>query len=130
MQVVASSTAPRRCTASRSPNPIPASDGRSWQALFRKRLRAALLTHIGDAPSITQGCLIDAAVDVSLELEMMKRRRDERGALSLGDAKVYLAYQNTLRRHLGALGIKGAPKPAPTLAELIRADRAQRGAAA
>jgi hypothetical protein len=98
---------------------IPAADGRSREAIFRKRLRQALLGHLGGNATVTQTCLIDAAIEIASEIEAMKLRRDERGALSLHDTKAFLAYQNTYRRHLLALGIKGAPTPAPSIAEIM-----------
>ena len=58
---------------------------------------------------------MDAAIEIGLELEVMKRRRDERGGLSAHDARSFLAYQNTYRRHLLALGIKAAAQRAPDL---------------
>jgi hypothetical protein len=105
--------------SSRSRGKVPSHDGRSWQSIFRKRLRQALLGHLGGNATVTQTCLIDAAIEIASEIEAMKSRRDERGALSLHDTKAFLAYQNTYRRHLLALGIKAAPAPTPTIAEIF-----------
>lgn len=109
--------------STRSRGKVPAADGRSWQSIFRKRLRGALLGHLGGNATVTQTCLIDAAIEIASEIEAMKLRRDERGALSLHDTKAFLAYQNTYRRHLLALGIKAAPSRALTPSEIWAASK-------
>jgi hypothetical protein len=110
-------------TDARTRGKLPASDGRSWQALFRKRIRMGLLKQIGGTPCTTQLCIIDAATEIGLELEVMKRRRDERGGLSLHDTRAFLAYTNAYRRHLVALGLKEAPRRPASLQEHLAGQR-------
>jgi hypothetical protein len=98
---------------------LPATDGRSAEAQFCRRMRAALVRHIGNRPSITQSALIDLAVDTALEIERMKCRRGEGGSLSIHDHKAFLAYVNAFRRHLVALGLKGPAERPQTLGELF-----------
>lgn len=104
-------------------------DGRTWQAKLIATTRAALIAHVGGKPSATQVVLIDAAVQVTVSIAVMDARRADSGALSLHDGREYLAYQNTLRRTLTALGMKAVPATARTLAD-IRAGQAARQAAA
>ena len=101
---------------SRSTGTLPASDGRSREAQFRKRLRTALEQHIGGKPSITQNVLIALAVDTALEIERMKARRDANGgSLTIHDHKAFLGFVNSYRRHLVALGLDGAATQPPDL---------------
>jgi hypothetical protein len=123
MELDTTSPQPPPALNTRSRGKVPPHDGRSREAIFRKRLRQALLGHLGGNATVTQTCLIDAAIEIASEIEAMKLRRDECGALSLHDTKVFLAYQNTYRRHLLALGIKGAPSRTPTPAELWAASK-------
>jgi hypothetical protein len=100
-------------------------DGRTREARFIAALRADLIRHVGGSPSVTEAELIDMACDTAFEIEAMKRRRAERDAtLSLHDHKAFLAYQNTLRRTLAQLGMKGAAERPRTLAEHLAASRA------
>jgi len=106
-------------------------DGRTREARFIATLRADLILHVGGSPSVTEAELIDMACDTAFEIEAMKRRRAERDAtLSLHDHKAFLAYQNTLRRTLAQLGMKGAAERPRTLAEHLAAAAASRASAA
>jgi hypothetical protein len=124
MELDTASSATRQHIGTRSAGKVPSHDGRSWQALFRKRLRASLLQHLGGRATITQNCLIDAAVDIALELEVMRRRRDENGGLTMHDARAFLAYQNTFRRHLLALGFKATQQRTTTLRDYLQTPQA------
>ncbi|HUA81239.1 MAG TPA: hypothetical protein VL997_12755 [Dyella sp.] len=103
-------------------------DGRSREARYRRDLRAELMRHVGNAPSATQEVLIDIAVDTAFEIEAMKARRGDDGTLSLHDHRAMLAYQNTLRRTMTALGIKGAAQRGPDHAAVM-AEKARQKAA-
>jgi hypothetical protein len=99
-------------------------DGRSREARFRRDLRAQLVQHVGGAPSATQAALIELAVDTSLQIELMKRRRDEAGALTPHDHHVFLAWLNTLSRTMRQLGLKGAAEHSPSLADYLKSKTA------
>ena len=90
-------------------------DGRSREARFRKSLRHELVEHVGGKPSATQSALIEMAVDLSLQIELMKLARAADGALTSHDHRVFLAWSNTLNRTMRQLGLHGVSKPAPTL---------------
>jgi hypothetical protein len=94
-------------------------DGRSREARFRKALRAQLVQHVGGKPSVTQAALIELAVDTALQIELMKQARAENGSLTPHDHRVFLAWQNTYRRTLGQLGMRGEAPPAPSLADIF-----------
>lgn len=81
-------------------------DGRTREAQFRRKMRGALAAHVGGTPSIAQEMLIDLAVDTAFEVEIMKSRRAELGSLSDHDHRHFLAYCNSYRRTLVALGVK------------------------
>lgn len=80
-------------------------DGRSWQARFAKDMRAQLVAQLGKQPCATQSTLIDMAVSTALDIEIMERKRSMEDGRSLHDHRVMLAYRNTLRRTMQALGL-------------------------
>lgn len=94
-------------------------DGRSREARYRKKLRAQLVRHVGNSPSATQEALIELAIDTAFQIELMKRSRDDNGALTSHDHRVFLAWQNTYRRTLAQLGMKGASTQPPSLADIM-----------
>jgi hypothetical protein len=102
-------------------------DGRSREAQFMRTRRAELIAHVGGKPSAVERQLIERAVRLSLQLELM----DER--LTRGDQiashATYLAWSNSLARTLRLLGLKPlAHATAPSLADHLA--RRQAGAAA
>jgi hypothetical protein len=86
---------------------------------FLAGVRADLVRHVGGAPSVTQRVLIERASMLTLQLARMDAKALEAGAMSDHDARVYLAWSNTLTRTLRTLGLEGAPKPAPSLADIF-----------
>lgn len=94
-------------------------DGRSWQARFAKDMRARLLAQIGKPPCATQATLIDIAVMTALDLEIMERKRPAEEGRSLHDHRAVLAYRNTLRRTMQALGLEAVAERVPTLQDYL-----------
>ncbi len=92
-------------------------DGRSWQARFAKDMRAQLVAQLGKRPCATVSTLIDLAVSTALDIEIMQRNRTVEDGRSLHDHRVMLAYRNTLRRTMQALGLP-EEHPASLLATL------------
>jgi hypothetical protein len=107
-------------------------DGRSREALFMKRVRADLLAHVGGNPSAVQRALIERAVRLSLQLELMDERLTHGATFKARDHNHYLAWSNALTRTLARLGITAAEqqKPPDVFAHLERraAERAGDGA--
>lgn len=81
-------------------------DGRSREGRFRKELRAQLVQHVGGVPSATQDALIDIAVDIAIQIELLKTQRLEIDLTSNGH-RMLLAAQNAYRRTLAQIGVKG-----------------------
>jgi hypothetical protein len=135
LQTAAIPTASRTDVRQMPPHPgrtrLAKLDGRTREARFIAKLRADLVRHVGGSPSITEAELIDMACDIAFEIEAMKRRRADRDAtLSLHDHRAFLAYQNTFRRTLAALGMKGAEARPQSLAERMAAAAARRASTA
>jgi hypothetical protein len=108
-------------------------DGRSWQARFAKDMREQLVAQLGKSPCATQETLIGLAVSTALDIEIMERNRTVEAGRSLHDHRVVLAYRNTLRRTMQALGLP-EEQPASLLGTLppnsaTRAAHAMRDAA-
>ena len=79
----------------------------------------ALTAQLGGAPSAAQAALIRLAVTLDVRIELMRARLL---ATEEGDERAerhMLAWCNTLARTLRALGLKAAPGPVPTLADIM-----------
>jgi hypothetical protein len=94
-------------------------DGRSAHQRFLRRHKTQLTAHIGGTPSPTQAAIIESAAMLALHLHMMDLRFLASGGLSTHDSNQYLAWQNSYRRALVALGMKGAKAQPKTLADHI-----------
>jgi len=105
-------------------------DGRSKPAQFMRRVRAELVTHVGGSPSAVERQLIERAVRLSLQLELMDERLTHGEAFTTHDHNAYLAWSNSLGRTLKLLGLKSAPPRVPSLAEQLAEDTRRRRAAA
>jgi hypothetical protein len=92
--------------------------------------RAKLLEHVGGSPTVTQAAIIERACWVNLRCVMLDSKVAT-GNFTEQDSHCYLAWANTLRRLLDALGLEPATANpiGPTLADLRR-EAAERGAAA
>lgn len=86
-----------------------------------RRTREALLAHCGDKPSATQRALIARAEWLTLYVARLDAKAlAGGGAHSDHDAKVYLAYSNSLSRTLKQLGLAGAEGRPLTPDEALR----------
>jgi hypothetical protein len=94
-------------------------DGRSKEARLLQQVRRELLSHIGGNPSAPQTALIERAAMLQLRVATLDSKILE-GTFSEYDAKVYLAFSNSLCRTLAALGLKPAASKAPTLGDIAR----------
>lgn len=108
---------PRRCVRSSAEGLGPYSkparftsiDGRTREARLMKRVRAALVAHVGGSPTAAQDFLIRRAATLALQIDLMEREAAARGGpMSIGTGRDYLAWSNALERCLRSLGIEGA----------------------
>jgi hypothetical protein len=84
-----------------------------------------LIEHVGGDPSFVQKCLTQRCARLALHLALMEERALLDGQVfGLCAHNYYLAWNNTLTRTLLKLGIDKAAKPQPTLADLLKGDRA------
>ena len=86
-----------------------------------KRVRAELTAYVG-TPSAVQRQLIERAVRLSLQLELMDERLTHGATFKTRDHNHYLAWSNALTRTLARLGAGGvAASPGPSLADYLSA---------
>ena len=83
-----------------------------------RSVEVTLVAHVGGAPTATQRILIGRAARLMLQLELMDRKTGG-GDLSEREGRQALAWENTLRRTLQALGLERRAAAQPTLAELL-----------
>ncbi len=98
-------------------------DRRSREARILAGTKAELTAHVGGKPSATQQALIDRAAWLTLHVAQIDAKAARDGVLTEHDAKMYLAWSNTLTRALKALSLKSAPEHVPSLAEHLAASR-------
>lgn len=85
-----------------------------------KRVRAELTTHIG-SPTAVERQLIERAVRLSLQLELMDERLAHGAGFKPRDHNHYLAWSNALTRTLARLGGgKVASRQGPSLEDYLR----------
>lgn len=108
---------------------VVAVDKRTRLGRVLANFRAGLIRHAGGTPSETQAALIEVACQLKARLALMDASFVAIGTVSGHDSRQYLAWSNSLSRTLKLLGLKGAPKRVPSLAEYI-AGRAADGAPA
>ena len=100
------------------PHRLAVIDGRRAEAKLMKQFRADMVAHCGGQPSATQTALIDRAAILHLRLVLMDRESLE--GMTDRNARMYLAFSNSLARTLRQIGMKGAPTRTPTPAETMR----------
>jgi len=100
-------------------------DNRTREARYLAPARQALVDHLGGNPSATQLVLIDRCAWLMLHCLLLDQRVAS-GQQSWGenDRKCYLAFSNSLVRTLREIGLEGNPTRQPTLAEVLKAERA------
>ena len=88
-----------------------------------RQVREELTKHVGGSPSITQRLLIERTAWMVLHVSMLDSRALREGGFSEHATKEYLAWSNTIRRSLIALGMKGAATDdSAALSELLGAE--------
>ena len=93
-------------------------DGRTREAAYLRTTIADLTAHVG-TPSAPEQRIIRAAAWIGLLLEKLNERAIDTGGLSERDSRQYLAWCNSYRRHLQALGLERRAGPAPSLADYL-----------
>jgi hypothetical protein len=83
-------------------------DRRSGEFLFMQDVKRELIEHVGGNPSATQRALIEQAAWLQLHIRTMDNKAVS-GKLTALDSRTYLAWQNTLRRTMQALGPAASP---------------------
>jgi hypothetical protein len=78
-------------------------------------VRDELIRHVGGSPSFTQRLLIERAVILSLRVAQIDKRILAGEALTTHDSNYALAWNNSLRRTLVALGLGPTAAPGKTL---------------
>jgi hypothetical protein len=101
-------------------------DRRRGEAKHMAKVRADLTEHVGGNPSVTQRMLIDRAATLALRLHLMDRQALAEPEFSERNSRQVLAWENTLRLTLAALGMDGQ-KPKPRTWAEIQAERARGG---
>lgn len=100
-------------------------DRRTREGRLLSQMRAVLTAQLGGHPTPQQTVLIERAAFLQLRVAALDARILD-GTFTDYDAKVYLAFSNSLTRTMVALGV--APAPAPMDAqEYIRLLAAQTG---
>ena len=117
---------PRAIGAYSSAGAMAKVDGRSKEALFMQRLRKELLAHVGGSPSATQRLLVERAVRLSMQVELMDERFFKDGELSDRNNRQLLAWSNALTRTLSKLGINPTKPKVPALTTIIGVNGAGR----
>jgi hypothetical protein len=84
-----------------------------------KVLAAELVAHVGGAPSAPQRLLIARAVRLVLVIEMLEKRIVEGGEIGDLAGRQLLAWVNTLRLALVALGVERPQQAPKRLADIL-----------
>jgi hypothetical protein len=87
-------------------------DRRTHEGKLYDEFHAKLLEHVGGSPTVAQAAIIERACWVNLRCSMMDAKVAT-GDFTEQDSNVYLAWANTLRRLLDALGLEPAAAKPP-----------------
>jgi hypothetical protein len=101
------------------PGKLALIDGRRAEARRMKEIRSELTRHLGGTPSVTQRMMIDRVAMLTLRMELMDANALQTGNFTENDARVYLAWNNTVSKMLRHLGLKETAAPPRTLADHI-----------
>ena len=93
---------------------LPLPSGRTGEGRRLRELKAGLLAHVGENPTVTQRILVNRAVSLQQHLTAMDRRFVDSGGQMLSEhaGQQYIAWSNAMLRTLIALGLE-KPKPSP-----------------
>jgi hypothetical protein len=100
--------------------------GRSREGRYIKTVSAQLTEHIGGSPSAAQRMLIARLARVMLRLELFDEKMAAGKPFTDLDGRIYNSLLNSFRLLLREVGIRAAPAPTKSLAEIIAAE-AERG---
>jgi hypothetical protein len=100
-------------------HPLAKVDGRTREAALMRRVRSDLTRHVGGSPNAVERVLIERAVILSLRVAQIDAKILADETLTLHDSQFALAWNNSLRRTLVALGIDGVAEKAPSLSEYL-----------
>ena len=96
-----------------SKHPLIKVDRRTKEARLMKQVRAELEAHVGPNPSYPQRVLIDRAVFLTLRVAQIDAKILAGEELTTHDSNFALAWNNSLRRTLLALGVEAWTPPPP-----------------
>jgi hypothetical protein len=99
-------------------------DNRSREGRFLAAARHRLIEHLGGNPSTTQLVLIDRIAWLMLHCFQLDQRIASGADWGENDRKCYLAFSNSLVRSLREIGLEGGAGREPSLAEVLKAERA------
>ena len=102
-----------------SRRPLAQIDGRLLEAHREKAIIAELTTHVGGRPSSVQRIMIARAARLLVMLESLERQILEEGTIGDLAGRQVLAWTNSLRQVLTALGVEPAESELPTLKAYI-----------
>ena len=108
----------RRISLHSRPQMLAKLDKRSREARVMQRAIDELTAHVG-SPSVVERRLIERAARLELFLAKLDERAGPDCVLSERDARQALAWENTYRRTLVALGIEPRRQREPTLGEIV-----------
>jgi len=94
------------------PHSLAKISGRTREGRLMRDTRAALVTHLGGKPSVTEAMLIERVVNLQLRIAAMDRKFAETGEMTEHDTRTYLAWSNAVSHLIRDLGLKpggGAP---------------------
>src|SRR4051812_37297450 len=93
-------------------------NGSTRAGRFLRNYEARLIQHVGGNPTITQYELINRTARLALHLELLDEKAlKDGGGLTPTDCHFYIAWANSLARHLAKLGFEPA-KPKKTQSQL------------
>lgn len=108
-------------------------DGRTREARLLKQMRAALVAHLGGEGRLTppRRALVERAAMLQLRLAILDAKILD-GGFTDHDSRAYLAWNNSLARLLGQLGLEPAAskQPADPMAALRAHVAARQGSEA
>lgn len=97
-------------------------DGRTREAALMRRVRAELTAHVGGNPSFPQRVLIDRAAVLALRIAQIEAKMLAGETLTLHDNNHAIAWHNSYRRTIQAIGLQPATATAkpPSIADYWR----------
>jgi len=96
-------------------------DGRTLAGRVLRRTRADLTQHLGGHPSAAQKLLIESAAIKSVRLFLVSSRILDAGDVGIDDGNHVMAWLNSLRLDLVALGLEARAKDVtPDLSSIIK----------